>query len=100
MKKTMLVLGVMAMVLSFGTAFAGSVKGEVDKIDNGVTYSDPGTTPNCNQDPARAGQETSAAVSNGITVSETRESGAKGSCANKSEKEINSSKPFNGVTGF
>ncbi len=100
MKKAITVFSVMVLVLSFGTAFAGGVKAEAGKIDNGITYSDPGTAQDCNQDPAKAGQEKTAALSNGITATEMRESGAKGSCANKAEKEIKSSKPYNGVTGF
>ena len=101
MKKMMVVVAAMTLVLSFGPAFADSVKADgASKIDNGITHSDLGSAPNCNEDSAKTNQQKSSAVSNGITVVESREAGAKGSCANKAEKEINSSKPYNGVSVF
>jgi hypothetical protein len=101
MKKTMAVFAVMAMVLSFGQVFAGDFQ-EADgsKPYNGVTYFDLGAPARCDEAPATLSREMDVPPSNGITVFEMSESGAKGSCANKAEKEINASKPYNGVTVF
>ena len=99
MKKSMVVVAVMAMVVS-GTAFAGDPQSAGSKPNNGITYFDPGQAPACDAAPAKASQENDPAPYNGVTSFEQRESGAKGSCANKAEKEIKSSKSYNGVTAF
>ncbi len=100
MKKTMVVVA-MATVLSFGQVFVGnSEAADGSKPNNGVTYFDLGTPATCDEATATVNQVKDVPTSNGITVFEMRESGAKGSCANKAEKEINGSKRFNGVTVF
>ncbi len=101
MKKMMVVFAVMAVVLSFGTAFAGDTdKGASNKPYNGVTNFDLGTTANCNAAPATVSKVNDDPLSNGVTVFEIRDSGAKGSFANMAEKEIMSNKNYNGVTVF
>ncbi len=101
MKKTMVVLAVTAMVLSFGTAFAGDTeKGASDKPYNGVTNFDLGVAADCSAAPAAVSKVNDNPLSNGVTVFEMRESGARGSCANKAQKEMITSRNFNGVTVF
>ncbi len=94
------VIAVMAMAMSFGTAFAGDQAAADSKPYNGMTNFDLGTPATCNEAPAAVSQVKDVPLSNGITVYEMRESGAKGSCANKAEKEIKLNKNYNGVTVF
>ncbi len=101
MKKTMVVFAVMAMALSFGQVFAGDLQAAAgSKPYNGITNFDLGSPAKCDEAPAAASDVKDVPPSNGITVFEMRESGAKGSCANKAEKEIMSNKNYNGVTVF
>ena len=101
MKKTMAVLAVTVVVLSFGTAFAGDTeKGASNKPYNGVTNFDLGVAADCNAAPAAVSKVNDNPLSNGVTAFEMRDSGAKGSCANKAEKKLVSKKNYNGVTVF
>jgi hypothetical protein len=101
-KKTMVVVAVMAMVLSFGPAFAGNLQAaDGSKLFNGVTYFDLGPVPTCASASATTNQQKTVALFKGITVFDNgQESGAKGSYANQAAKQIMSSKGYNGITVF
>ncbi len=101
MKKMIVVLAVMAMVLSVGTAFAGDLQtAGGSKPYNGVTYFDLGSGSTCAVDSGTS-QEKTVVLSNGITVfDKVQESSTKRSCINLAANQTMSSKNYNGITLF
>jgi hypothetical protein len=102
MKKSIVVVAAMAIVVSFGTTFAGDVQAAAGSNPfNGITYFDLGPVQTCTSVSATNNEQKTVAPSNGITVfDDNQESGAKGSCANQAPKQVASSKAYNGITVF
>ncbi len=101
MKKTMVVVAVMAMVLSFGPAFGGDLQtAGGNKPYNGITYFDLGSGSTCAV-ASGISQEKTVVLSNGITVFDRgQESSTQRSCINLAANQAMSSKSYNGVTVF
>jgi hypothetical protein len=105
MKKTMLLLTILAAVLVASLSSAGdkTAQDASERLYNGVTLFDTGPEPDCTvSGSSGAGGSKAAApeLYNGITVFNTRSGGIQGRCAGEPVAAEAVKKTYNGVTVF